>query len=286
MFTQSAAYYDAIYQAVGKDYAAEVARLRELIDAYKRAPGNSLLDVACGTGAHLTYLQHAYTVEGLDADPAILQVAKQKFPDVPFHVGDMVDFDLGRTFDIVTCLFSSIGYVKTLPRLQQAIGNFCRHIAPGGLVIVEPWFAPGVLQAGHVHAAFVDQPELKIARMNVTEIEGNRSILNFHYLIATKDGIHHTTERHALGLFTHAEYLAAFQRHGLTVIYDEQGLTGRGLYIGQKLPLTGMDDKYTIRPAASADEPFLWEMLYAALYVPEGAPRPDRAILQEPSLAH
>ena len=43
---------------------------------------------------------------------------------------------------------------------------------------------------------------------------------------------------------------------------------------------------FTIRPALPADEPFLWAMLYEAIYVPEGRPTPDRAIVQEPSLAH
>ncbi|MFZ4664734.1 MAG: GNAT family N-acetyltransferase [Caldilineaceae bacterium] len=43
---------------------------------------------------------------------------------------------------------------------------------------------------------------------------------------------------------------------------------------------------FTIRPALPTDEPFLWEMLYEAIYMPEGQPKPDRAIVQEPSLAH
>lgn len=286
MFHQAAAYYDAIYQAIGKDYAAEAARLRDLIQAYKHSPGNKLLDVACGTGTHLTYLVQLYECEGLDADATILQVAQQKFPNLPFHLGDMVDFDLGRTFDIVTCLFSSIGYVKTLPRLHQAIGNLARHTAPGGLVIVEPWFAPGILQAGRVHAAFVDQPDLKIARMSVTAIEGAVSILNFHYLIATAGAIKHTTERHELGLFTHDEYVAALQACALTVIYEEQGLTGRGLYIGQKPQPHASPLRYAFRSITPADEPFLWEMLYAAIYVPAGRPRPARTIVQEPAIAH
>jgi len=234
MFNQSATYYDAIYQAMGKDYAAESTRLHELIQVHKQAPSNTLLDVACGTGAHLSHLAPLYAVEGVDADPGILQMAQQKFPNHSFHLGDMADFDLGRTFDIITCLFSSIGYVKTLPRLQQAIANLSRHTAPGGLVMVEPWFAPGILQSGYVHATFVEQPELKIARMSINEIVGNVSILNFHYLIAAQGEIRHTTERHELGLFTHEEYLTAFTAQGLTPVYDDQGLTGRGLYIGQK----------------------------------------------------
>lgn len=47
-----------------------------------------------------------------------------------------------------------------------------------------------------------------------------------------------------------------------------------------------MSKPYILRPALPADEPFLWAMLYEAIYVPEGKPLPERTILQEPALAH
>ncbi len=43
---------------------------------------------------------------------------------------------------------------------------------------------------------------------------------------------------------------------------------------------------YELRLATAADEAFLWEMLYQALYVPADQPRPDRTLLQDPTLAH
>ena len=39
-----------------------------------------------------------------------------------------------------------------------------------------------------------------------------------------------------------------------------------------------------IRPLTLADEPFLWEMLYQALYVPKGHPPFPREIVQEPEI--
>lgn len=41
----------------------------------------------------------------------------------------------------------------------------------------------------------------------------------------------------------------------------------------------------TLRPATSADEPFLWDMLYESLFTPPGAARPPRTALDEPQLA-
>ncbi len=39
------------------------------------------------------------------------------------------------------------------------------------------------------------------------------------------------------------------------------------------------------RPIMQVDEPFLWDMLYQAIFVPEGYPRPDPNIVKLPELA-
>jgi hypothetical protein len=80
----------------------------------------------------------------------------------------------------------------------------------------------------------VDQPELKIARMNVNGRDGNLAIVDFHFLIGTSAGVEHFTERHEFGLFTDHEYRTALDEAGLDVLYEPDGLTGRGLYIAAK----------------------------------------------------
>jgi SAM-dependent methyltransferase len=232
MFSKSAALYDAIYS--WKDYPGEALKLERLIEQHKQSPGRALLDVACGTGAHIPYLRQQFTVEGLDLDDALLDVARERNPGVPFHHADMVEFDLGRQFDIITCLFSAIGYVKTLPRLNQAIASMSKHLSAGGVLLLEPWLMPDVYEEGHPHAIFVDKPDIKIVRMNVSELEDNVSVLNFHYLVATPKGVEYFTERHELGLFSHDDYMAALDTSGLQAIFDSEGLMGRGLYIGRK----------------------------------------------------
>jgi len=51
----------------------------------------------------------------------------------------MSDFHLPRRYDAVLCLFSSIGYLRTLDRVEAALACFQEHLAPGGVLIVEPW---------------------------------------------------------------------------------------------------------------------------------------------------
>jgi SAM-dependent methyltransferase len=236
MFSKSQRFYDAIYSASGKDYAEEARRLKVFIAQYKRSAGNALLDVACGTGGHIPYLRDYFSYEGLDLDPEMLALARTRFPDIPFHQGDMADFTLGRRFDVVTCLFSSIAYTRTAPRLCQAIATMAAHVCPGGVLIIAPFLAPEAWIPGQPHAIFVDQPDLKLVRMNVSAAVGTVAILDFHYLVATPDGVEHFAEHHELGLFTDEEYRNAFTHAELDVTHDVEGLIGRGLYIGTHAP--------------------------------------------------
>ena len=229
VFRRSARLYDAVYASI-RDYPREAAELDRLIQ--ERRPGaRTLLDIACGTGAHLEHLT-GYEVEGLDLDPEMLGVARERLPNVPLHEGDMADFELRKRFDAVVSMFSSIGYVLTEERLRSAVASMARHLEPGGVLVVEPWLSPEVWVDRHVGAVFVDQPELKIARMNVGEREGNLSIFEFEYLVGTPNGLERFNERHELGLFTVEQYLEAFRAAGLEVDHDPEGPMGRGLYIG------------------------------------------------------
>jgi len=234
MFSKSAQYYDDIYGSMGKDYAAETGKVHKFIQKYGKTAGDLLLDVACGTGIHAGYLNRHYKVEGLDLDLQMLSVARKKHPMIRFHQDDMTSFDLGRQFDIITCLFSSIGYTKTKSKLYKAIRNMGRHLLPGGILLVEPWFTPEQWYRGRVSILKVDKPNLKIIRMSRSGQSRKVSLIEFQYLIGTPKGIKHYTETHELGLFSHEEYLDAFVAAGLRVVHDKKGLDGRGLYIGQK----------------------------------------------------
>lgn len=234
MFSKSAQYYDELYSALGKDYFEEAKKTHGFIQKHKKSKGNSLLDVACGTGIHAGYLNKYYKVEGLDLDSKMLSVARNKYPRIRFTKGDMISFELNRQFDAITCLFSSIGYVRTKTNLLKAIKTMSKHLLPGGVLLVEPWYTPEQWNSGRVFVLQVDKPNLKIIRMSHGRQRGKKSILKFQYLVGTPKGIEHSSEQHDLGLFTHEEYLDAFRSLGLKVTHDKKGLDGRGLYIGRK----------------------------------------------------
>jgi SAM-dependent methyltransferase len=231
MFRKSQRFYDALY--AWKDYPSEVDRLERLIRE-RNPSARTLLDVACGTGKHLELLRRRYRVEGLDLDPEMLAIARRRLgPEVPLHAGDLLGFDLGRQFDVVTCLFASIAYARTADQLGAAIGSLARHLAPGGVLIVEPFFSPDQWEAGHLDSTVVDEPDLKVVRMALSGPATSPLTMTFHYLVGTPEGgIDHFTEEHEVGLFTDDEYREAFRAASVEAEHDAEGLMGRGLYLG------------------------------------------------------
>lgn len=231
MFSKTARYYDALYS--WKDYETETERLVAIIDRYVPEAA-SILDVACGTGKHIELLRERFDVEGVDLDPELLAIARTRNPGTKLHVADMTTLRLGIKFDVVMCLFSSIAYVGTLEDLRRAVAALADHVAPGGLLLIEPWFSPDTFRPeGHIGWLVVDEADLKIARANVPRREGGLSVLDFHYLVATHEGVEHLTERHELGLFTDEQYRAAIVDTGSTLRTDED-LMGRGLFVATR----------------------------------------------------
>jgi SAM-dependent methyltransferase len=235
MFEKTARYYDKIYAF--KDYAAEVAKLTKVVRERIGDRKGSLLDVACGTGKHLEFLAESFDVEGLDISEELLALARERLPDVPLHCGDMRSFRLPRRFDAITCLFSAIGYMTDVDDLVRALETMADHLNSGGLLIVEPWITPDEWRPNTVHALLVDEPELKIARVSTSPpaVDGRLSCVDLHHLIGTSEGTWHVVERHELALYTVDEMTSAFEVCGLDADYDPDGLTGRGLYVAQRV---------------------------------------------------
>ena len=195
----------------------------------------TLLDAACGTGMHLSEFRKHFDCEGFDLDTKMVDLAAQRVPDVKVSVADIVDFNLGHKFDVVVCLFSSIGYADTLEKMRRAVVSLASHVSQGGLLIVEPWLTPDGFHDGHLGSLFVDRKDLKLARIHISKVVGKKSVIDFHYLVGTPDSVESFTENHTMGLYSDNEYQAALEDAGLQVTKEAEGPMGRGLWIGLKL---------------------------------------------------
>lgn len=233
MFTESAELYDLIYSRF-KDYGAEAAQIGALLRAVH--PGcKTVLDVACGTGEHARLLadNHGFVVDGIDLDPRFVEIARKKHPAGRLFQMDMVNFQIPQRYDAIICLFSSIGYLRTLDRVICSLRRFREHLAADEVIIVEPWFAPGVIDPEKVSRTTGEAAGIKVERVSRIEVDGAISRIHFDYVITDDTGVREMSEIHELGLFRPEEMIQSFEGAGLDVRYDPKGLTGRGLYVAR-----------------------------------------------------
>ena len=145
-----AEFYDLIYAE--KPYAEEVAFIDRAVTAKLGRRPQKWLDVACGTGTHaLCLAAHGYDVVGLDYSTDQLAQARRKADEqratVRFDFADMRALELGaERFDVISCLFDSIGYAKTNEAILAAFQGMKRHLTAGGLIVLEFWHAAAMLK--------------------------------------------------------------------------------------------------------------------------------------------
>jgi SAM-dependent methyltransferase len=111
-----------------------------LADAADIRPGDSVLDVACGTGvvARTTADRAGEDgrVVGLDLNEAMLAVARRLRPDLEWRQGDAADLPFADgSFDVVLCQ-SGLMFV---PDPVRALREMRRVTRPGGTVAVQVW---------------------------------------------------------------------------------------------------------------------------------------------------
>jgi len=225
--------YEAIYLGRGKDYAAEARTVSRLIR--ERCPdATDLLDVGCGPGTHLSHFAAEFDrVAGADLAEPMLDHGRRRLPEVPFHRVDLRDFDIGRRFSAVTCLFSAIGNISGQPELYGALGSLRRHVRRGGVLLVEPWWFPETFVSGHVGGDVVEFEGLTVARVSHSVREGGSSRMTVHYVVAEPgQGVWHFTDEHVMGLFCREEYEEAFRAAGLDVELLDLGNGGPGVFVG------------------------------------------------------
>jgi len=127
----------------------EQPAVRALIDAL---PPGTALDAACGTGRHARYLhERGHHVVGIDASPAMLEVARRTLPDADLRLGNLTALPLeDASVDLVVCSLA----LTHCERLGPPIAELARVVRPGGRLVVSDFHPLQILIGGS--AFFVD----------------------------------------------------------------------------------------------------------------------------------
>lgn len=235
LYKKLAHYYDQIYSR--KDYEGEAQILLGLIREHQQSEGNSLLEVACGTGRFLQYFENDFLCTGVDLNTSMLAVARKRLGKTKLKQGDMRTFRLKSQFDVILCLFNSIANLATVTELRRTMKNFADHLCAGGVLILGPWMHRGEKMAQEPRLFTYDSPELKIARIDIPRQKSNKGILDFHWLIAEKGKpiqyLPH--DMHELTMFSREQYLESLRLARLKPQFLSTEVTGsHPLYIATK----------------------------------------------------
>ena len=132
--------YDQMTDDVGysrwADYIEKHFRRRSL-------PGNTVLDLACGTGSLTHELAlRGYEMIGVDRSSEMLaQAAEKDWSDCPvpplFLCQSMERLDLYGTIDACVCCLDSVNYVTDPQKLRRAFQRIHLFLMPGGLFLFD-----------------------------------------------------------------------------------------------------------------------------------------------------
>ena len=105
-----------------------------LIDLLDAKPGESILDLGCGTG-HLTKLiqEKGASVIGIDSSAEMIAQAKESFPNIEFKVANASNFYFEGEFDAI---FSNavLHWIKEDDTLIESVYD---NLKPGGRFVAE-----------------------------------------------------------------------------------------------------------------------------------------------------
>lgn len=124
------------YDAVQGDGSEQAAFLRPLIEKHHPS-ARTVLELACGTGSILKQLQDDYSVTGLDLSPEMLQVAREKLPNVRLIQADMTVFALDEQFDVVLCVYDSINHLLEFAQWKELFDRAHEQLKDGGILIFD-----------------------------------------------------------------------------------------------------------------------------------------------------
>ena len=240
LYKKFAGYYDKIYDKL--DHQKEFEFIKWVANKHNGSESNMLLDIACGTGRHANLLKNDFEITGVDINKEMLDIAREKVPDVEFITGDMKKLNLGRNFGAIICMYSAINYNLTFEELKLTLTNFYNHLNKSGVLIFDMGINKENWIEGNVSVDTVVDKGLKLARISKAHLENGVLNSNFIFLIKDNGKIDFDIDEHKLGVFGIKEVKELMEDIGFkTFIYSnfkdeiyEIGNGERPVFVGVK----------------------------------------------------
>ena len=117
----------------------EVDKIVKLLQIKEQA---RILDLCCGKGRHsLEFSRRAYDVIGVDRTAAYIEKARLEAEKLnlkaTFIHGDMREFRVPNSFDVIINMFGSFGYFENPDDDRKVVTNMCQSLRAGGQFLIE-----------------------------------------------------------------------------------------------------------------------------------------------------
>lgn len=161
------------------------AVLRSFADLVARSGGETALDVGCGPGQAAAELADCgLRVEGIDGSPAMVAIAQQQCPQVPFQVADMVKLPYRDGSFAAVCAWYSIIHTPA-DSLPQLFGEFSRVLNDTGWLLLGFQTDAATLTFDH---AFGHDVAMTFLRHDASTVRGALESAGFtHYATARRE---------------------------------------------------------------------------------------------------
>ena len=181
-YARLAKFYDVL---IGNSSDYSLNLIKDFLNKYN-PKGKSVLDIACGTGSILKRLSKNYECTGLDVSKEMLKIAKQKTEGVTFHHLDMVDFNLGKKFEVILCLFDSINHLLNFSDWKKLFLNVFNHLSSSGIFIFDMNSIEKMKRLSSSNKPIVKKIGNVVIIDTISKV--NDSIISFDTLIIESDG--------------------------------------------------------------------------------------------------
>ncbi|MEV0316912.1 class I SAM-dependent methyltransferase [Streptomyces sp. NPDC050658] len=128
------------YAEMFRDVLRDCPLDRAILGVFAEAVGEGLVgDLGCGPGHVTAYLSGlGVAAFGVDASPAMVEIAREAYPELRFDVGGMAALDIGD--GALGGVLSRWSVIHTPPaELPVVLGEFGRVLASGGHLLIGFW---------------------------------------------------------------------------------------------------------------------------------------------------
>lgn len=140
---------------------------RKLISRWAAGISGRVIDAGCGPGEWTGFLRaQGCAIEGVDLVPRFVEIARSRFPGIPFRLGELDDLDVPD--ESLAGILSWYSVIHTDPEcVPGMLGEFARCLADGGGLLLGMFEGPRVEPFPHAVTTAYFWPIEEMSRLLV-----------------------------------------------------------------------------------------------------------------------